>query len=99
MSFLESYLKVADYPGHMDWDWGGGWWVVMVVAMTLFWGLVIFWLVREVVPRRSRDGAPQSEDPRQILDRRLAEGLISPDEYRERVDILAGRQSSSNDPE
>ena len=69
---------------HMD----GGWWVVMMLGMALFWGLVILggiWLVREVVTRREH-----KPDALELLDRRLAEGTISPEDYRERRAILAG---------
>lgn len=77
--------------------WGGGWWVVMVVGMLVFWGLVIVggvWLARELAGRRSRRG----EEPAalEILDRRLAEGAISTEEYDERRRALldaAGRDT------
>jgi uncharacterized membrane protein len=90
---IEIAMTVADYPGHghMDWDWGAGWWIVMVIAMFLFWGSVIYLLVRAFAS--NRNGGAEPSDPLQVLDRRLAEGLISPDEYRERKDILAGRWS------
>ena len=80
-------LPLADIGDHMDWD--GGWGVVMMIAMLLFWGFVIVaavWLLREVVSRRPRDGG----DPLELLDRRLAEGTISPDDYANRKAILSG---------
>jgi putative membrane protein len=85
-------ILLAQYDGHMDWD--DGWGIVMVVGMVLFWGLVIvgiIWLVREVAAMRSHHrtaGSP--DDPLRILDRRLAEGSISPEEYRERRSMLTG---------
>ena len=78
---------IADYDGHMDWD--GGWWIAMAIGMVLFWGLVILgivWLVRELSGARARS----ETDAVAILERRLAEGTISPEEYRERRAILTG---------
>ena len=51
-------LLIADTWGMHDNDIGTGWWIVMMVGMVVFWGLVILgviWLVREVGhgPRRS----------------------------------------------
>lgn len=88
-------LLLADFDGHMDWD--GGWSVLMVIGMVLFWGLIIagvVWVVREISrgPRAAHDAAPDS-DPLKTLDRRLAEGTISPDDYRERRAILSGDHS------
>ena len=81
-------LLLADTGwGHMD----GGWWVVMALGMVFFWGLVIVaavWLVRELAGRGSRSG--REPDALELLDRRLAEGTISPDDYRERRAILTG---------
>lgn len=86
-------LLVADIDvdGHMDWD--GGWWIVMVLGMILFWGLVIFgavWLVRELGSHRSGEDHGAESDPLAILDRRLAEGSISAEEYSQRRQILSG---------
>lgn len=78
-------LLLADSDWHhMD----GGWWVVMVIGMALFWGLVILggiWLVREIAGQRDR--RPDALD---VLDQRLADGTISPEDYRERRAILTG---------
>jgi putative membrane protein len=77
-------IPLADaVDGHHD--WGGGWWIVMMLGMLIFWGVVIVggvWLVRDLAGRRPRRG----EDPAalEILDRRLAEGAISIEEYGER---------------
>ena len=83
-------LSLADINGHMNWD--GGWWIVMALGMVVFWGLVIFgivWLVREVGSHRDRHDHVAAADPLAILDRRLAEGSVSPDEYRQRRGILS----------
>lgn len=94
-------LVVADagWDGHMDWD--DGWWIVMFLGMVILWGLVIagiVWLVREVAGHR-RDGAAHrgESDALAVLDRRLAEGAISPDEYRHRRAMLTGAAERSSD--
>lgn len=82
-------LVIADFDGHMDWD--GGWGVVMIVGMVLFWALVVaavVWVVRELAtrPRSAED------DPLRLLDRRLADGTISPEDYARRRAILTGEE-------
>jgi len=77
--------------GHMDFD--NGWWLVMGIGMILFWGLVILgivWLVKELTgpQRAARTGAVP--DALETLDRRLAEGDITVDEYNERRRVLRG---------
>jgi uncharacterized membrane protein len=68
---------------------GGGWWIVMVTGMVLFWAVVIFgvvWVARELSGSQRRDRA--QPDALAVLDRRLAEGTISTEEYLERRDTL-----------
>lgn len=82
-------LADNDSFGHMD--FGGGWWIVMGLGMILFWGLVILgivWLVQETSGHREQSA--RNNDPIAILDRRLAEGTISPEEYRQRRTALTG---------
>jgi putative membrane protein len=77
-----------DTNGHM----GGGWWIVMMFWMVLFWGAVILgivWLVRGGASQSWR--APREATPLETLDRRFAEGAISVDEYHERRQALTGR--------
>jgi putative membrane protein len=84
-------LTLADYGNHMD-DWGAGWWILMALMMIVFWGLVIggiVWLVRTLMAERHGHGR---ESPIELLDRRLASGEISPEEYRERRDMLLGKK-------
>ena len=74
-----------------DNDIGTGWMIVMMLGMIVFWGVVILgvvWLLREAIGRREQ--AP-SGDPLGILDRRLAEGQISVEEYEERRRVLGAR--------
>ena len=92
MAMLTGLALVLADDHHMD--WGGGWWIVMVVGMVIFWGLVILaavWLVRELAGRGGRLG--RKPDALELLDQRLAEGTISPEDYRERRKILEGRSA------
>jgi putative membrane protein len=74
-----------------DGDVGSGWMIVMMLGMVLFLGLVVVgvvWLLREAIGR-SHHG-PDVVDPLAILDRRLAEGHISVEEYEQRKKTLTG---------
>jgi putative membrane protein len=87
-------LLIADsgFENHMG-DWGAGWWVLMALMMVVFWGAVIVgiaWLVRWLMAERNGHGGPSAIE---LLDRRLASGEISPEEYRERRAVLSDRQS------
>ena len=65
----------------------GGWWVVMMVAMLLFWALVIagvVWLIR---------ASGRAKGAMDLLDERLATGDISIEDYERRREILAGGRS------
>lgn len=85
-------LADSGFGDHMD-NWGAGWWILMMVLMVVFWGLVILgvvWLVRSLAtghhPQRGSSAI-------EVLDSRLAHGEISPDEYRERRSVLEGDQA------
>jgi putative membrane protein len=81
----------SDFNHHMG-DWSAGWWILMAVMMVAFWGLVILgivWLIRTVMAERGGHGGA---NPIELLDRRLASGEISPEEYRERRDALAAKR-------
>lgn len=85
-------LPLADFDGHMDWN--GGWWILMALGMVLFWGLVIagiVWVARELGSSHRHSTA--QPDPLAILDHRLADGTITPEEYRQRRAILTGKDS------
>jgi putative membrane protein len=77
----------------MHGDFSGGWMIVMVVLMVLFWAAVIFgivWLVRGASGGWHRGGG-RKETPSEILERRFAEGAISVKDYNERREVIAGR--------
>ncbi|HEX6586489.1 MAG TPA: SHOCT domain-containing protein [Solirubrobacterales bacterium] len=88
-------LADSDWDSHMG-DWGAGWWIVMMIGMVVFWGLVILgvvWIVRELGSgshRGSHHRGGGADDPLAILDRRFAEGEISAKEYEQRRKILSG---------
>ncbi len=62
-------------------DMGSGGWIVVI----LFWAVligVIVWAVVRISPNRSGSSQPTpAEQPRDILDRRLARGEIDTDTY------------------
>ena len=85
-------IPLADTWG-MHGDVGAGWMVLMMAVMVLFWGAVIFgivWLIRGTIRgvTTSGDALVVRETPLEVLERRFAEGAISPEEYRERREVL-----------
>jgi putative membrane protein len=86
MSVLAALLVLADdFGDHMD----NGWWIVML----LFWGLVALaavWAVRSFAGHRREVGADTT--PMEVLDRRLADGSVSIEEYEQRRRVLLGEQ-------
>lgn len=78
-----------DYGDHMDRGWGWGMAVLMALVVVALIALVV-WVVRTGgVSRGHSDAGSVKETPMEILDRRLAESEITPDEYNERAAILA----------
>jgi putative membrane protein len=69
-------------------DMGGGWWPLMMLGWGVFWVAVIWLIVTQV-----RSGPAHEPSPREILDRRLARGEISPDEYERLRDTLQQQPS------
>jgi putative membrane protein len=89
---LAQTIPLADTWG-MHGDVGAGWMVLMMVAMVLFWGAIIFgviWLIRGVERGGSTPGETlvNKESPVEILERRFAEGAITPEDYRARRAVL-----------
>jgi putative membrane protein len=72
---------------------------IVMVGMILFWGLVILgvvWLVRGGLG--PREGSRRmSPGPLDVLERRLAEGELTVEEYRERRAVLTGRPDADPD--
>lgn len=90
-----SLLLFADTWGMHDGDVGVGWMIAMMLGMVLFWGLVVVgvvWLLREAIGRGHHGSGAT---PLAILDRRLAEGQISVEEYEQRKKTLS---SASGQP-
>lgn len=85
-------LPLADWWG-MHGDVGAGWMILMMTVMVLFWGAIIFgivWLIRGATQGGSRppESRATRESPVEILERRFAEGAISPEDYRARRQVL-----------
>lgn len=88
---MATFLTLAqygmDHGDHMD----GGWhWAVMALMLLVLVAVVALaaWFVRS----GGRPHGPGAGDPtaREILDRRLAQGEITPEDHRERAAILGG---------
>ncbi|MHB1251920.1 MAG: SHOCT domain-containing protein [Acidimicrobiales bacterium] len=71
-----------------NWDYqgmGGGWWVLMMIGMVVFWSILVFGVVALV--RHNHSGPPavthgESADKAvAILRERLARGEITPEEF------------------
>ena len=96
-------ISLADTWG-MHGDVGWGWMILMMFLMVLFWGGIIFaivWLIRAVVRRgsvHSEQRPVSSETPVQILERRFAEGAITPEDYRARREVLLTEPRSRTAP-
>jgi putative membrane protein len=93
-------IPLADSWGMHGGDIGAGWWIVMMGVMVLFWAAIILgivWLVRGSAGgwpgwgRESPTEERRPETPTEILERRLAEGALSVEEYRTRWEVLVNR--------
>jgi len=81
---------------------GGHWglWVLMIVAMVVFWG-ALAWIIVTLVRQRGTpagsiplapgsSSSPPSSHALRILDERLARGDIDEDEYTRRRSLIDG---------
>ena len=83
---------------------GSGGWIVMALVLIVIVALLV-WLVLRTTGGDARDRSPverargdaHDEPPLKILDRRLAEGKISIEDYEQRKQILAGDGERSTD--
>jgi putative membrane protein len=77
----------------MMFGYGGGWpfWEValMWVGMIAFWGFLIWAVYALITSARKTDSGHRSQDPRQILDQRLARGEIDTEEYQRLQGLIA----------
>ena len=101
MNAAQSFL-LADNDTWMHGGWGWGWMSMMMVVMVLFWGAVIFgivWLIRGAArgERTPSETPVNKESPVEILDRRFAEGAITPEDYQARREVLLNGAAGSND--
>lgn len=71
---------------HMD-GWDSGWMWMWGTLMMLTW-VAILAGVAWLLIRHGREAQTTSGRAREVLDERLASGEISPEEYRERRDLL-----------
>lgn len=78
-------------------DAGTGTWLAMIAGMLLFWGLIAWVaviLVRGRDTDRDRDAVPATE----LLDRRLAAGEITVEDYEARRRALQDGETLSGSP-
>lgn len=89
--YIAETIPLADTWMHGGWGWG--WMTLMMVVMVLFWGAVIygiFWLIRGTARGdwTAKETPVNKESPVEILERRFAEGTITPEDYRARREVL-----------
>jgi putative membrane protein len=104
-------MSVLAFPLDDTWGMhdgvGTGWGIVMLIGMFLFWGAIvvgIVWLIRAAAQGWSARGqrpvtgesTVARESPVEILERRFAEGAISPEEYRARRQVLVNGSAEPN---
>lgn len=89
MSIATVTLVLSDVWGFHHDDVGFGWGLVMLIGMVLFWGLVIFG-VMTLFAGGPGARSSNSDDPGEILKRRLAAGEISVEEYERRRSLING---------
>ena len=83
MTGLATTVLADTWPYHHDLGTGG--WILMMIGMLIFWGVII-----ALVVWRVRGGlTARSDSPEEILRKRLADGSISIEEYEQRRAALA----------
>ncbi len=82
----QQYFKDYGYGGHMGNGWGWGMMMMLIIVVVV---VLVVWVIRNQNSSDMRAAAgPVVETPLQILDRRLAIGEITPEEYEQRAVIL-----------
>lgn len=73
---------------------GGGWWVLMMIGMLVFWTVLVIgivMLVRHYSPRGIAPlSQPRSNSAVEILKERFARGELTEEEYLRRRKLLEG---------
>ena len=90
MTLIGITAPLADAWGMHDSGVGAGWWAIMMIGTFALWASVVIgfvWLVRGGLNRSDR-AAPSPDAPLETLNRRLASGEISPEEYSETRRLL-----------
>ena len=75
----------------MGWYGDGGWWGTGMIAMALFWIVVvgaIVWAAVRLTNRPQPPATPYVESPAQVLDRRFAAGELDEQQYLEARRVL-----------
>ena len=85
---LASIIPLADtWVMHGGWGWAGM--TVMMIGMVLFWGAIILGIVWVARGGFNSQREERRETPREILDRRFAEGTISAEDYHQRQEVIS----------
>jgi len=77
--------------------WSVGMWIIMAVAMVIFWVIVVFGVIALVRyfghshDAPSGPGSGPESDPETILRERLARGEIDEDQFRKTLGLLRER--------
>ena len=103
---LAQIISLADRWGMHDGGIGVGWLIVMVPMMLLMMGGMMWMMMRGMGGGSSPDSsapgerAGATESPVEVLERRLAEGEISIEEYRaRRAELVNGTAEERGHPD
>lgn len=80
-----------------DGSWGWGGWIVMVLSMAVFWGLLVWVAVAFARAASGGDGSPRSDatTAQDLLASRFARGEIDEEEYRSRSEAIRRERSKA----
>ena len=73
--------------------WGAGMWVIMAIAMVIFWAIVVFGVVAlaRYLGHSHDKSIGQMSDPEAILRERFSRGEINEEEFRKSLSTLRER--------